>query len=66
MRDKRETPWPPALGASWPRRAVIGLWVVIFLAGGSALAVKWDGLMAKLARPPVSEGGSAAAAAVPR
>jgi len=55
MRDNRETPWSPSLGGVWPRRAVIGLWVVIFLAGGSALALKWDGLMAKLARPPAAD-----------
>jgi len=63
MRDKRETSWSPSAGKVWPRRAVIGLWVVVFLAGGGALAVKWDGLMARLARPPLAGG---ATLAVPR
>jgi len=59
MRDNRETTWSHSPGGAWPRRAVIGLWVVIFLAGGSALAVKWDGLMARLARPPLADAGGA-------
>jgi hypothetical protein len=51
------TRFPPAERA-WPRRAVIGLWLVLFVVGGGALVVKWDSLMTRLARPPLG-GGSA-------
>jgi hypothetical protein len=45
--------FPPAERA-WPRRAVIGLWLVLFVVGGGALVVKWDSLMKRLARPPLA------------
>jgi hypothetical protein len=38
--------------ATWPRRAVIGLWLLAFVIGGGALAINWDSLMTRLARPP--------------
>jgi hypothetical protein len=47
----------------WPRRAVVGLWLLVFLVGGGALAARWDVLMARLARPPV--GNAAAGGALP-
>jgi hypothetical protein len=57
MREKGSTqPRPTRL--AWPRRAVVGLWLLVFLVGGGALAARWDVLMARLARPPV---GTAAA-----
>lgn len=46
------TGFPPAERA-WPRRAVIGLWLVLFVVGGGALVVNWDSLMTRLARPPL-------------
>jgi hypothetical protein len=46
------TRFPPAERA-WPRRAVIGLWLVLFFVGGGALVVNWDSLMTRLARPPL-------------
>ena len=41
--------------AAWPRRVVVGLWVVAFVLGGGVLSVRWDVLMARLARPPVGD-----------
>ena len=39
----------------WPRRAVVGLWVLAFVLAGGTLAARWDGLMERLARPPVGD-----------
>ena len=58
--EDNETTRPRRANAVWPRRAVVGLWVLAFLIGGGALAASWDGLMERLARPPV--GGGAAEA----
>jgi hypothetical protein len=41
-------------GASWLRRALVGLWVLAFVVGGGALAARWDALMARLCRLPVA------------
>jgi hypothetical protein len=46
---------PRRVNATWPRRAVVGLWLLTFLVGGGALAARWDVLMTRLARPPVGE-----------
>ncbi len=43
------------VSAAWPRRVVIGLWVVAFVMGGAVLSARWDVLMAWLARPPVGD-----------
>jgi hypothetical protein len=42
-------------GADWPRRVVVGLWVVAFVLGGGVLSARWDVLMTRLARPPVGD-----------
>jgi hypothetical protein len=60
MRHTRDTTWSSPAGGVWPRRAVIGLWVAIFLVGSGALAMRWDGLMTRLARPPLAGGASGA------
>jgi hypothetical protein len=54
---------PRRATVAWPRRAVVGLWLLFFLVGGGALAARWDVLMARLARPPV--GNVAAGGALP-
>jgi hypothetical protein len=41
--------------AAWPRRVVVGLWVVAFVMGGGVLSARWDVLMTRLARPPVGD-----------
>ena len=48
--------------AAWPRRALVGLWVLVFVLAGVSLAARWDALVSRLARPPVS--GSAAEGAL--
>jgi len=54
---------PVARGpASWLRRALVGLWLLVFVLAGVGLAVRWDTLMSRLARPPLA--GSAAEGAL--
>jgi len=38
---------------AWPRRALVGLWVVVFVLAGVGLASRWDSLVRRLSRPPV-------------
>jgi len=45
-------PHPPS---TWPRRALVGLWLLAFLVAGGTLAARWDDLMARLARPPAAD-----------
>jgi hypothetical protein len=40
--------------AAWPRRALVGLWLLVFVLAGVSLAARWDALVLRLARPPVS------------
>jgi len=40
--------------ARWSRRALVGLWVLLFAIAGSALALRWDAFVSRLARPPVA------------
>ncbi len=47
---------------AWPRRALVGLWVVVFVLVGVGLASRWDSLVRHLSRPPV--GASAAEGAL--
>lgn len=54
-------PPAPAPGA-WPRRALVGLWLLVFVLAGAGLASRWDTLMTRLARPPA--GGLAAGGAL--
>jgi hypothetical protein len=46
-------------GAVWPRRALISLWLLVFVLAGGALAARWDALMARLAGPPAVAAGGA-------
>ena len=46
---------PRRANATWPRRAVVGLWLLTFVVGGGVLAARWDVFMARLARPPVGD-----------
>jgi hypothetical protein len=55
MRQKDSTTGLRFASAAWPRRVVVGLWVVAFVLGAGALFARWDGLMTRLARPPVGE-----------
>ncbi|HVO10907.1 MAG TPA: hypothetical protein VMX54_09215 [Vicinamibacteria bacterium] len=48
----------PPVRRAWPRRALVGLWVVVFVLAGVGLASRWDSLVRHLSRPPV--GASAA------
>jgi hypothetical protein len=36
---------------TWPRRAVLGLWVLVFVVAGLELASRWDALMTRLVGP---------------
>ena len=49
----------PAM-ATWPRRALVGFWVLAFAVAAAGLALRWDTLMSRLARLPVAAetGGS--------
>ena len=62
MRDNTSTQ-PRRVNVTWPRRAVVGLWLLAFVVGGGVLTARWDVLMAQLARPPV---GDTAAEGAPR
>ena len=62
MRDNKSTQ-PRRVNVDWPRRAVVGLWLLAFVVGGGVLAARWDVLMARLARPPA---GDMAAEGAPR
>ena len=62
MRDNKSTQ-PRRVNVTWPRRAVVGLWLLAFVVGGGVLTARWDVLMAQLARPPV---GDTAAEGAPR
>ena len=44
----------PATAAAWPRRALVGLWVLVFVLAGVGLAARWDVLVSRLARPPAA------------
>jgi hypothetical protein len=46
-------------GATWPRRALISLWLLAFVLAGGALAASWDALMTRLADPPAAASGGA-------
>ncbi len=49
----------PAM-ATWPRRALVGFWVLAFVVAGVVLALRWDALISRLSRLPVAAetGGS--------
>ena len=42
------------VGAVWPRRALVCLWVLAFVIVGGVLAARWDALMARLSGPPAA------------
>jgi hypothetical protein len=48
--------------AAWLRRTLVGLWLLVFVLAGVGLALRWDTLMSRLARPPLA--GSAAEGAL--
>lgn len=52
--EDSKTP-PPSPGTEWPRRVLVGLWVLAFVLFGGVLSARWDVLMARLARPPVGD-----------
>jgi hypothetical protein len=54
MRDNESTQ-ARRVNVTWPRRAVVGLWLLAFVVGGGVLAARWDVLMARLARPPAGD-----------
>jgi hypothetical protein len=60
--EDNETKRRRRANAAWPRRAVVGLWVLAFVVAGGTLVARWDGLMERLARPPIGESGGAAEA----
>jgi hypothetical protein len=39
---------------TWPRRTVLGLFVLLFLLTTVGLVARWDSLMLRLSRPAVS------------
>jgi hypothetical protein len=54
MRVQGESARVPPSGAGWVRRVLVSLWILAFLLFGSALAARWDALMARLAGPPAA------------
>ena len=54
MRQAGETARERPAAAAWPRRTLVSLWVLAFVLAGGALVVRWDALMARLARPAVT------------
>ncbi len=40
--------------ATWPRRALVGFWVLAFVVAGVVLALRWDDLITRLSRPPLA------------
>jgi hypothetical protein len=54
MRAEGEDSRARPAGPKWPRRALVGLWVLAFVIVGGALAARWDALMARLSRPAVA------------
>jgi hypothetical protein len=44
---------PVAPALAWPRRALVGLWVLVFVLAGVTVAARWDSLMTRLSRPPL-------------
>ncbi len=61
MMEAADAAQPAPAWTTWPRRALVGLWILAFLAGGVGLALRWDALIARLSRLPAAAetGGSA-------
>jgi hypothetical protein len=59
MREKGESARMRPAGARWPRRALVGLWILAFALAGGGLAARWDALMTRLAGPPAASVGGA-------
>jgi hypothetical protein len=49
--DRASTEYSPV---TWPRRALVGLFVLAFVLTTVGLVARWDSLMLMLSRPPVS------------
>jgi hypothetical protein len=62
MRKAGEAAPEPHGPAAWLRRSLVGLWLLVFVLAGVGLALRWDTLMSRLARPPLA--GSAAEGAL--
>ena len=60
MMDAAEAARPTPAWTTWPRRALVGLWILAFLAIGVGLALRWDALISRLSRLPAAAetGGS--------
>ena len=56
MRGEGESARERPAGAVWPRRALVSLWLLVFVLAGGALAARWDVVMARLAGPPAAGG----------
>jgi hypothetical protein len=57
MRREAEGARAHSPGTAWPRRALVGLFVLAFALVGGVLAARWDALMERLARPPAAGAG---------
>jgi hypothetical protein len=49
--DRAPTQYSPV---TWPRRTLVGLFVLAFVLTTVGLVARWDSLMLRLSRPPVS------------
>ena len=49
MHDTRQAGSLASARPSWPRRVLLGLWVLAFAVAGVELASHWDSLMSRLA-----------------
>jgi len=54
MHDPRQADRLATARRSWPRRAVLCLWVLVFVVAGVELASRWDSLMSHLAGSPAA------------
>jgi hypothetical protein len=51
MHDSRQADGLAFARRSRSRRALLGLWVLVFVVAGFELATRWDSLLARLAGP---------------
>ena len=49
MHDTRQADGLATARRTWARRALLGLWVIVFVVAGVELASRWDSLMSSLA-----------------
>ncbi len=61
MNEVAEASRREAAVTTWPRRALVGLWLLAFAIAGVSLALRWDALISSLSEPPAaSESGGGA------